>query len=379
MAVVGLAGRFPGARQVEQFWKNILEDVDSMIALPEDRLNRRRYYDPEIGAYGKSYSAKGGLVDPLDGDPSRGRLSPEALAGADVAHLLALDVARAALEDAGYDPFGLGGQNLGVIIGHARGSMLLANQAFSTGVEAMLTPIRDLPAIKALSPEARAKLEAEVVRTVRARYTYARPGDAYSGASASGLSGLITRAFGLTGRQMVVDAACASSFAALEIAIEALAQGKLDAAIVGGASYSQELSVIMFAQSRALSPDGSFPFDQRANGFISSDGFGLLVLRRLDDALRDGNRIRAVIRGIGGSCDGKGKALWAPRREGQVVAIRRAYERSGVDPASIGLLEAHATSTPLGDRTELEALDECLAELRGKRPLPIGSGGSRRS
>lgn len=373
MAVVGLAGRFPGARQVEQFWKNILDDVDSMVALPEDRLNRRRYYDPEIGAYGKSYSAKGGLVDPLEGDPSRGRLSSEALAGADVAHLLALDVARAALEDAGYDPFGLGGQNLGVIIGHARGSMLLANQAFSTGVEAMLTPLRELAAIKALSPEARAKLEAEVVRTVRARYTYARPGDAYSGASASGLSGLITRAFGLTGRQMVVDAACASSFAALEIAIEALAQGKLDAAIVGGASYSQELSVIMFAQSRALSPDGSFPFDQRANGFISSDGFGLLVLRRLEDALRDGNRIRAVIRGIGGSCDGKGKALWAPRREGQVVAIRRAYERSGVDPATIGLLEAHATSTPLGDRTELEALHECFAEVRGQRPLPIGS------
>lgn len=373
MAVVGLAGRFPGARDVELFWKNILADVDAIVPLPEDRLNQQRYYDPEIGAYGKSYSRKGGLVDPLDGDPSRGKLSRDALAAADVAHLLALEVARSALEDAGYDPFGLERKNVGVIVGHARGSMLLANQAFATGVEAMLLPLREHKSWKALTPEARQQLEAEIVKTVRARYPYPRPGDVYSGASASGLASLIARTFGFTGRQMVVDAACASSFAALEIAIEALAQGKLDAAVVGGASYSQELSVIMFAQSRALSPDGSFPFDQRANGFISSDGFGLLVLRRLEDALRDGNRIRAVIRGIGGSCDGKGKALWAPRREGQVLAIQRAYAQCGVDPASIELLEAHATSTPLGDRTELEALHECFAKVRGGRPLPIGS------
>ncbi|CAN0591425.1 unnamed protein product, partial [Laminaria digitata] len=128
-----------------------------------------------------------------------------------------------------------------------------------------------------------------------------------------------------------------------------------------------------FAQSRALSPNGSFPFDQRADGFISSDGFGLFLLRRLDDAIRDGNQIRAVIRGVGGSCDGKGKALWAPRKEGQVLAMGRAYKESGVDPGTVSLIEGHATSTPLGDRTEVEAVHQVFSEARDGRPIKIGS------
>ena len=138
------------------------------------------------------------------------------------------------------------------------------------------------------------------------------------------MAGLVSAAFGLTGRHLVVDAACASSFASLQIAARALGQGRADLVLAGGVSFSQEASVILFAQSRALSADGSFPFDARANGFVSSDGVGVFLLARLDDALARGYPVRGVVRGIGASCDGKGKGLWAPRREGQVLAMERA-------------------------------------------------------
>lgn len=372
IAVVGMACRFPGANDAARYWENVLHDVCSIGPLPPSRLNQARYYDPEIGAYAKSYSRLGGLVSEQEFDPRPFRMTPKSVAAKDVVQLWTLDVARAALEDAGYDPFALEQKNVGVVVGHARGSMTTADLAFGTAAEGLVEALEDSPTLAALGLERLADVKGEVVRRIHERY---RPltEDAAVGNMTSAVAGIVSHAFGLTGRHMVVDAACASSFAALEIGARALQQGKMDACLVGGASYSQELSVIMFAQSRALSPDGSFPFDRRANGFISSDGFGLFLLRRLDDAIRDGNRIRAVIRGVGGSCDGKGRALWAPRKEGQVLAMRRAYAESGLDPATVDLIEGHATSTPLGDRTEVEALHEVYAEARGGRPIAVGS------
>lgn len=367
-----MACRFPGANDAERYWQNILQDVYSIAPMPAERFQADRYFDPEIGAYGKSYCRLGGLVDELPFDARAFRMTPKSVQSTDIAHLWALEVARATLQDAGYDPFELDGKNVGVVVGHARGSMMTADMAFGTAVEGLVQSLQDSPTLAALGVDRLAELQKDVVRRIHARYPR-RTEDGAVGSMTSALAGLISNSFGLTGRHMVVDAACASSFAALEIGARALQQGKMDACIVGGASYSQELSVIMFAQSRALSPHGSFPFDERADGFISSDGFGLFLLRRLDDALRDGNQIRAVIRGVGGSCDGKGKALWAPRKEGQVLAMGRAYRESGVDPGTVSLIEGHATSTPLGDRTEVEAVHEVFAEARGGRPIYIGS------
>jgi len=215
-------------------------------------------------------------------------------------------------------------------------------------------------------------VRAQVIDEIHGRYPK-RTEDGGTGTIASALAGRIASAFGLTGRHMVVDAACASSFAAMEVACRAIRRGAMDMALVGGASYSQEMSVVLFAQSRALSADGSFPFDKRANGFISSDGIGFVLLMPLAKAQAMGANIRAVIRGVGGSCDGKGKALWAPRKEGQILAMARAYAASGVDPASIGLIEGHATSTPVGDRTEIEALQAVYGETHAGRGLPVGS------
>ncbi len=366
-----MACRFPGAADSQQYWKNILGDVYSIAPMPASRFHHARYFDPEVGAYGKSYCDLGGLIDDHPFDARAFRMPPKTLESTDIAHLWTLQVARATLENAGLDPFALQGANVGVIAGHARGSMLTADMAFGTAVEGMLEALNDSEQLRSLGLEGLKDLKDRVIKAVHDRYPK-RTEDGGVGTMTSAAAGLITNTFGFTGRHMVVDAACASSLAALDIGVQGLLSGRLDAALVGGTSYSQELSVVMFAQSRALSADGSFPFDARANGFISSDGIGFLLIKRLEDAIRDGNHIRAVIRGVGGSCDGKGRALWAPQKSGQVLAMRRAYEGAGVDPATVGLIEAHATSTPLGDRTELEALQDLYGPT-SSRKLPVGS------
>ncbi|MBI2378206.1 MAG: acyltransferase domain-containing protein [Deltaproteobacteria bacterium] len=372
IAVVGLACRFPGASDADRFFSNVLADVYSIAPLPPDRFHSERYYDPELGAYGKSYSRLGGLVEPRPFDATFFRMPPKVVEATDVAQLWALDVAKEVIIDAGFEPDALTGRDVGVIVGHARGSMLGPNLSFSVGVEGMVRGIRGAPSLAGKSEKDLLALERQVVEAIHAKYPV-RDEDGGVGTIASALAGRISSAFGLTGRHMVVDAACASSFAALEVGVNAIQQGRLEMALVGGASYSQELSVVLFAQSRALSADGSFPFDRRANGFISSDGFGLFLLMPLERALSEGRRVRAVIRGVGGSCDGKGKALWAPRREGQVLAMRRAYEAAGIDPSTVGFIEAHATSTPIGDATEVSAVHEVFARHLGGRRLPIGS------
>ncbi|MBI4820903.1 MAG: SDR family NAD(P)-dependent oxidoreductase [Deltaproteobacteria bacterium] len=373
IAVVGMACRFPGANDADRFFENILSDTYSIKPLPPERFHSDRYFDPELGAYGKSYCRIGGIVEPdRPFDSMLFRMPPKVVEATDVAQLWALEVAKETLDDAGFDPGALVGRDVGVIVGHARGSMLGPNVSFSVGVEGIVRGIRGAPSLKGRSEAELRGLEHDVVAAIHARYPV-RDEDGGVGTIASALAGRISAAFGLTGRHLVVDAACASSFAALEVGVNALRQGRLEMALVGGASYSQELSVVLFAQSRALSPDGSFPFDRRANGFISSDGFGLFLLMPLERARAEGRRIRAVIRGIGGSCDGKGKALWAPRKEGQVLAMRRSLEWAAIDPATIGFIEAHATSTPIGDATEVGAVHEVFApSLRGKR-IPIGS------
>lgn len=359
LAIVGLGCRLPDAPDVGQYWKNILEDRSAIRPVPESRLNRRLYYSSEVGAYGKSYSELGGTIETLPFEPARLGLGAADLETNDIAQLWALDVAARTFEDAGFDRDRTRGLGCGVFIGHARGSMLSSDLVLGTAVDGLVHELHGLDA----------KTRAKIVELAHQRYPERR--DDGLGTLPASMAGRISRYFGLSGRHMIVDAACASSFAALELASHALGSGQLDYALVGGASYSQAMSIVFFAQSRALSPDGSFPFDRRANGFISSDGIAMFLVRRLDDALRAGDHIHAVIRGVGGSCDGKGKALWAPKKEGQVLAIERAYRGLDFGPESLGLIEAHGTSTQLGDATEVEALSEVLGRARTK--IPLGS------
>jgi acyl transferase domain-containing protein/acyl carrier protein len=370
LAVIGIACRFPGANSLDQFWELIQNGACSISELPAERLERSLYYSPERGkgAEGKTYSTLGGVVPIPPLDPA---LCPEPNAY-DPAHLTMLEVAAASCRDAGWDPLAMPLRNIGVYIGHARTSPLPADLVFSTHVEECVACLRQTPEFERLPEAQREAIAEDLIRRVR----YSRPHFRESAkpfCEAAMAAVLVSQSLGLTGPHMVIDAACASSLIALAIAAGPLQEGSMDAAIVGGASYSNWQSMALFSKAQALSASGSYPFDARADGFISSDGYAAVVLKTLDRALADGDRIHALIRGIGLSSDGRGRSLWAPRKEGQVEAIRRAYSNE-VDPSCVQYIEAHGTSTQLGDATELQSLAEVLGpSIPPGRKIPIAS------
>ncbi len=186
-------------------------------------------------------------------------------------------------------------------------------------------------------------------------------------------SGVISHNFGLIGPHMSIDAACASSLVALALGAMSLASGQTEMAIIGGASYNKADSLVLFSAAQSCSSQMSRPFDQAADGLISAEGYVTVLIKRLDRAIADGDRVHAVIRGIGYSSDGRGRSLWAPRHEGQATAIQRAYP-DDIQPSSVQLIEAHATSTQVGDATEMEALTTFYApKLEPGQRLPVGS------
>ena len=253
-----------------------------------------------------------------------------------------------------------------------RGSRITGEFADAIYVEDTVRLVETLPAFQSLPQEQRRHLSDALVRRVREDRPRRVPGK-WLNLEANRAAGIIAETYGLHGPCFAVDAACASSLVALSQAASAIHRGIIDQAIVGGASHSNWVSLVMFSHAQALSATGSCPFDARADGFVSSDGFAAIIVKPLARALADGNQICGVIRGIGVATDGHGKSLWAPRKEGQIAAIERAYS-AGIDPASVQYVEAHGTSTQLGDATELEAL---AAELgrhfpKGTR-LPVSS------
>ncbi|MCB9731637.1 MAG: polyketide synthase [Deltaproteobacteria bacterium] len=373
IAIIGLGARFPGAPDLDAYARLLYEGRAAIAELPATRLHPR-YFDPTKGTYAKSYSRLGGTipVTPL-ADAARYGLTPEEAEDTDAIHRWGLEVARDAFVDAGLDPFDLVDRDVAVIIGNGGASDAEFDRSFLTDVRAAAAALEALPALADAPAEARARAAEALVAAAEARYGQRTP---KTGASAqAALPGIIARAFGLDARHHVVNAACASTFAALDVAIKALRAGEVTTALSGGCSFSSWVSNVLFSQAQALSPDGSFPFSARSNGFISSDGCGLVLLERLDVALARGRRIRGVIRGIGGSCDGRAKGLWAPDKNGQVLAMTRAWADAGLAPGELGAVEAHGTSTVLGDATEVSALAEFFGPhlaARGRR-VPVGS------
>jgi len=367
-----MACRLPGADGLDDYWRLVREGSDALVELPPDRLDRELYYHPSKGVPGKSYSQLGGVVAARRLDRAVCP-APEGLEDQhDVAHVLLLEVAAAALRDAGLDPRAVPLPNTGVWVGHARTGPRPGEVVYATHIEELVGCLSGVPAFARLPEEVRAAIRKELVARTRREKAHRRE-DGRPFLDPGMAAGLIAQTFGLTGPHMVIDAACASSLIALALAAYALWQGRVDMALVGGASFSNWQSLALFSRAQALSAAGSFPFEARADGFISSDGYAAVVLKTLDRARADADRIRAVIRGIGLSADGRGKSLWAPRKEGQVEAIRRAYA-GGLDASRIQYLEAHGTSTQLGDATEVESLAAVLGPaLAGGPPVPLAS------
>lgn len=373
LAIVGMSCRLPGADGLDEFWRLLVEGRTAWGPLPATRLDRDLYFAPEKGTTGRTYSDIGGLVPDRPVDPRRCPLTDDLLRRYDVAHHLFLEVAAQACHDAGLDPFAMPvDRSTGVYVGHTGGSTRIGDIVYASGIAAGAGILADVEAARLVLGDEVHAVAAEIAAGIRGRYPPRVPGERLH-LDALGAAAIVHEALAVRGPYLVVDAACASSLQALAIAARALLAGSIDQAIVGGASYCKSDSLVLFSAAQSVSATGSCPFGEDADGLVTAEGYVAIVLKTLARAEADGDRVRAVIRGLGVASDGKGKSLWAPRQEGQIAAVQRAYP----DPADLGRLEyieTHATGTQVGDATELAALGRVMADrVPAGRKLPIGS------
>jgi acyl transferase domain-containing protein len=345
VAIVGMACVMPGAPDVEAFWANIVDGVDSVTEVPPSRWNLGRHYDPDhdssargAGRDPMSVSKWGGFVPDVGFDALRWGIPPASLASIDPAQLMALMAAAGALDDAGYGDGGFDRDRASVIYATGSGG---ASDLPAGFLLRLLLRTHGVPR-EALPPE----LDAFLPELTE---------DGLPGVLTSLISGRVANRLDLGGKNLTVDSACASVLVALDIACNELNGGSSDLVLLGGVDlHNGPQDYVSFSAAQALSRRGRCrSFDASADGMTLAEGAGCLVLRRLADARRDGDRIYAVIKGVAGSSDGRHLGLTAPNQEGQVKAVRRTYAEAGLSPTEVGLVEAHGTGTPTGDRIEL--------------------------
>ncbi|ACU36431.1 type I polyketide synthase [Actinosynnema mirum] len=346
VAVVGMACMFPGAPDLPSFWANVLAGRDSVTEVPPERWDPELYYDPD-GDGERTPSKWGGFLPPIGFDPLAYGIPPASLGAVEPVQLLALEASRRALVDAGYPHASTDHSRTSVVFGAESGSDL-------SGATTLRTT---LPAYLGSVPPA---LDAQLPKLTE---------DSFPGVLANVIAGRVANRLDLGGANYTVDAACASSLTAVDVACKELVTGSSDLVLCGGADLHNGINdFLMFASVHALSPSGrSATFDHAADGIALGEGVACVVLKRLEDAERDGDRVYAVVDGVGSASDGRALGLTAPRPEGQRAALTRAYRAAGISPAQVGLVEAHGTGTVVGDRTELRTLTEVFTEA-GARP-----------
>lgn len=359
LAIVGMACRFPGADNLDAFWSLLVDGRCAIGPLPPDRLYRATEFAEAKDAFGKTYCSLGGVVPLRPVDRNVLPVEDEVLARFDVGHQTMCEVAAAACRHAGYNPLALPLRETGVYVGNSSGgSELEYRLAYHRHAPALAALLTETPGWEQLPPATRTAVTRELVESVRLDHPSRRQAGVV-GVSPHVAATMIAELFGLSGPAMAIDAACASSMIALAMASLALAAGTIDMALVAGSAYRKLYEWAAISRAGSMSKRGCCPFDADADGIICSDGFGAVLVKTLSRAVSDGDRILGVVRSVGISSDGRGKGFWAPRKEGQVAAIRRAY-MGGVDPSCLQYIEAHATSTQLGDATEIESLDEAI-------------------
>ncbi|RUL87437.1 type I polyketide synthase [Tautonia sociabilis] len=350
VAIVGMSAIFPGAGDLRSFWGNTLKGVDAIVEIPPDRWDWRPYYDPDPRAPDKVVSRWGGFLPDVPFDPIRYGMPPSSLPSIEPAQLLVLEAVRAALDDAGYADRPFPRERTAVVLGMGGGAAQVAmGYAFRSY----------LPMLESVAPEA-AREAIDRAFPLLPEWTE----DSFPGFLLNVTAGRVANRFDLGGANYTVDAACGSSLAAASLAVRELETGAADMVILGGADTVQNpFTYLAFSKTHAFSPRGRCrPFDASADGIVISEGVGVVVLKRLADAERDGDRIYAVIKGIGSSSDGRARGLTAPNGEGQRLALARAYAKAGVRPSAVGYFEAHGTGTAVGDVVEVNALAQSLRE-----------------
>ncbi|WP_432143722.1 beta-ketoacyl synthase N-terminal-like domain-containing protein [Streptomyces sp. bgisy084] len=378
-AIVGMGALFPGAEDLAAYWRNLVAGTDCITDVPPGRWDPEIYYDPRA-AQGPArsdrfYCRRGGFLDgPAAFDPTRFGIMPAAVRGAEPDQLLALRTITDAIADAGGEErLPADRSRIGVILGRG-GFMGVATARLDQRVR---TAHQLAVTLRELAPELDESRIAAVREAFQASLGPEQP-EASIGLVPSFTAARTANRLDFRGPAYTLDAACASSLLAVAQAVDLLAAGRCDL-MVAGAVHHCHIATLwsVFTQLRALSPTQHIrPFDRRADGTLLSEGTGVVLLKRLADAERDGDRVYAVIRGTGVAGDGRAAGLMSPRPEGQISALSQAWSGAGLDPAhpaALGLLEAHGTGTPVGDGIELDTLARVFGTPRAGLP-PVGLG-----
>ena len=365
IAIIGMACVLPGAPDVRRYWENILHKVNAISDAPPE-WEAELFFEEDTKADDRTYCKRGGFLGKLaQFDPFSFGIMPNAVDGGEPDHYMALQASQDALKDCGPLDLEPVKQRTAVIIG--RGTYINRGNAAALQQGVMVESI--LRILKQLHPEHTDAELAEIKKRIKAGLP-AFNADTSSGLVPNIITGRIANRLDLMGPNYLIDAACASSLVAIEMAARELRTGNCDLALAGGVnSNTSPVLMMIFSQLGALSHRGQLSsFDKDADGTLLGEGVGMVVLKRLAEAERDGNHIYAVLKNIGIASDGRATHVLAPRLEGEELALRRAYEPVAIDPLTVGLLEAHGTGTPVGDVVEVEALRGVFPPRRTESP-----------
>ncbi|MGA3360715.1 MAG: SDR family oxidoreductase [Solirubrobacteraceae bacterium] len=356
LAVVGIDCLFPGSTDAAGFWRDILAGSDQLRDVPPTHWRLEDHYDPDPAAPDRTYARRGAFLSDVEFDPLEWGIPPSTLPATDTSQLLALIVAERVLADATAGRYReMDRSRVSVILGVTGGQELLG---------AMVSRLQRPVWIKALRETG---LDEDAVEQAVARileHYVPWQESTFPGLLGNVVAGRIANRLDLGGTNCITDAACASSMSALSMAASELYMGDSDLVITGGVDTMNDVFMFMcFSKTPALSPSGDCrPFSSEADGTMLGEGIGMLALKRLADAERDGDRIYALVRGVGSSSDGGSTSVYAPVSSGQAKAIRRAYEHAGYGPGTVELVEAHGTGTKAGDLAEFDGLRAVFAE-----------------
>ena len=357
LALVGMGCMFPRAGNRQEFWRVLRRGEDCITEVPPTHWSATDWFDGDPASPDRTYSRVGGFLEPYPFDPTEFNLPPNSLEATDTSQLLALVGAKAALEDAGYGPKDrpIPKERTSVILGVTGTLELVVPLGARLGHPHWRRALREA----GVDPETSER----VVRRISESYVPWQEAS-FPGLLGNVVAGRIANRLDLHGTNCVVDAACASSLAAIHLAAAELISGRSDLVLTGGVDTFNDVFMFMcFSKTPALSTEGTIrPFSDDSDGTLLGEGVGIVVLKRLADAERDGDRIYAVLTGMGTSSDGGGGAIYAPDASGQRRALVRAYEQAGAPPRSIDLVEAHGTGTKVGDAVEFESLRSVYAE-----------------
>lgn len=350
IAVVGIGCRYPGANSAAELFENILSGRRYFREIPPERWSLQDYYHPDRNHPDTTYCKQAAFIEGFDFNPAAFKIPQSTFRATDLAQWMALTVAKEALDDADLSELPL--NETAVILGNtlagetSRANLVRFRWPYARRVfDELLSELK-------LAPD----LHAAVLQRVEARYKSAFPPvneDNLAGGLANTIAGRVCNYFNFRGGGYTVDGACSSSLLSIQEACVGLEQRLCNLALAGGVDISLDpFELVGFAKVGALSDNDIRVYDKRASGFLPGEGCGIVVLKRLEDAIADRNRIYAVIRGVGYSSDGKG-GITAPSVPGQSLAVDRAYHVAGYSFADVELIEGHGTGTPVGDRTEL--------------------------